>query len=199
MFEIVEGALAACFKEIGVDDPAAVPAHAVRRGDGEVRLRQAGPALRHARSRTSARCSRESPFGIFREAVEHGGTVRGFVIPDAARYSRREVDELVEQAKQAGAAGLIWARHTADGVQVVGEGDRRRGRAQRARGHRARTTDDLLVLASGAADADVEVLGQLRLQVAKKENLIPEGSGSCSGSPTSRCSTGTPTRSAGTR
>ena len=49
----------------------------------------------------------ESPFGIFREAVEHGGTVRGFVIPGAAKYSRREVDELVEQAKQAGAAGLV--------------------------------------------------------------------------------------------
>ena len=35
--------------------------------------------------------------------------------------------------------------------------------------------EDLLVLASGAPDAASKVLGQLRLQVAKKENLIPEG------------------------
>ena len=35
--------------------------------------------------------------------------------------------------------------------------------------------DDLLVLASGAADAISKVLGQLRLAVAKKLNLIPEG------------------------
>jgi aspartyl-tRNA synthetase len=34
--------------------------------------------------------------------------------------------------------------------------------------------DDLLVLASGAPDATSKVLGQLRLNVAKKQNLIPE-------------------------
>ena len=31
------------------------------------------------------------------------------------------------------------------------------------------------MLASGAPDAASKVLGQLRLQVAKKENLVPEG------------------------
>ena len=31
------------------------------------------------------------------------------------------------------------------------------------------------MLASGAPDAASKVLGQLRLQVAKKQNLIPEG------------------------
>ena len=35
--------------------------------------------------------------------------------------------------------------------------------------------EDLLVLASGSPDAASKVLGQLRLQVARKENLIPEG------------------------
>ena len=83
------------------------------------------------RSRTSAPLFADSPFGIFREAVAHGGTVRGFVIPGAARYSRREVDELVEQAKQLGAAGLVWARHTADSVQssakAIGEEGVQRG------------------------------------------------------------------------
>ena len=57
VFEVVEGALAAAFTRDRRRDRAAVPAHAVRRGDGRLRLRQAGPALRPARSRTSARCS----------------------------------------------------------------------------------------------------------------------------------------------
>jgi aspartyl-tRNA synthetase len=117
---------------------------------------------------------KSSPFGIFREAVEHGGTVRGFVIPGAARYSRRELDELVDLAKQQGAAGLVYARYTAEGVQVsakpIGEaGARTVLEASRA------TREDLLVLASGAPDAVSKVLGQLRLLVAKKENLILEG------------------------
>ena len=53
---------------------------------------------------------RDSPFPPFRSALDGGGEVRGFVIPGAARYSRRELDELGEQAKQLGAAGLVWAR-----------------------------------------------------------------------------------------
>jgi aspartyl-tRNA synthetase len=116
----------------------------------------------------------DSPFGIFREAVEHGGTVRGFVIPGAAGFSRRQVDELVEQAKQAGAAGLVWARHAADGVQAsakaIGEEGIRRVLEVTGTGR-----GDLLVLASGAADATSKVLGQLRLNVARGQNLAADG------------------------
>jgi aspartyl-tRNA synthetase len=116
----------------------------------------------------------QSPFGIFREAVEHGGTVRGFVIPGAAGYSRRESDQLVDQAKQLGAAGLVWARYTAEGVQCsakpIGEQGTRDVLAQSLA-----TQQDLLVLASGAPDAISKVLGQLRLQVARQASLIPDG------------------------
>ena len=46
VFEVVEGALAACFREIGVEIATAVPPHALRRGDRGLRIRQARPALR---------------------------------------------------------------------------------------------------------------------------------------------------------
>ena len=45
----------------------------------------------------------ESSFALFRDAIAAGGEVRGFVVPGAREYSRRELDELVEQAKQLGA------------------------------------------------------------------------------------------------
>ena len=141
----------------------------------------------------------ESPFGIFREAVEHGGTVRGFVIPGAAKFSRREVDELVEQAKQFGAAGLVWARYTADGVQssakAIGEEGIRRVLEASGAG-----PDDLLVLASGAGDAIVEGARPAAAGGGEEaEPRFPRAAGSCSGSPTFRCSTGTRTSGAGIR
>ena len=116
----------------------------------------------------------ESPFGIFREAVAHGGAVRGFVIPGAAGVSRREIDELVEMAKQAGAAGLVTLRRTAEGVRSSAKdiGEATTTAVLEAMGAAAA---DLVVLASGAADAVSKVLGQLRLAVAKKRGLIPEG------------------------
>ena len=173
VFEIVEGALAACFKEIDVDIPR--PFRRMPYAEAIAKYGSDKPDLRFGLEiQDFGPLFAQSPFGIFREAVEHGGTIRGFVIPGAARYSRREVDELVEQAKQAGAAGLVWARHTADGVQVSAKpiGDDGARAVLQAAGAKK---EDLLVLASGAADAASKVLGQLRLQVAKKENLVPEG------------------------
>ena len=83
VFEVVEGRAGGGLPRDRRRDRPAVPPHALRRGDRRLRVGQAGPALRPAASRTSAALFAESPFGIFREAVEHGGTVRGFVIPGA--------------------------------------------------------------------------------------------------------------------
>jgi aspartyl-tRNA synthetase len=173
VFEIVEGALAACFREIGVE--IARPFRRMPYAEAIAKYGSDKPDLRFGLEiQDFGAAFKSSPFGIFREAVEHSGTVRGFVIPGAARYSRRELDELVDLAKQQGAAGLVYARYTAEGVQVsakpIGEaGARTVLEASRA------TREDLLVLASGAPDAVSKVLGQLRLLVAKKENLILEG------------------------
>ena len=173
VFEIVEGALAACFKEIGVDIPR--PFRRMPYAEAMAKYGSDKPDLRFGLEiQDFGPLFAQSPFGIFREAVEHGGTIRGFVIPGAAKYSRREVDELVEQAKQAGAAGLIYARYTAEGVQVSAKAIGEEG-ARKVLEASGAKKEDLLVLASGAPDAASKVLGQLRLQVAKKENLIPEG------------------------
>src|SRR5688500_2119099 len=172
VYDIVEGALAACFREIGVDIPR--PFRRMPYKDAMAKYGSDKPDLRFGLEiQDFGPLFVQSPFGIFREAVEHGGTIRGFVIPGAAKYSRREVDELVEQAKQAGAAGLVYARYTAEGVQVSAKPVGEEG-ARKVLEASGATKEDLLVLASGAADAASKVLGQLRLQVAKKESLIPE-------------------------
>ncbi len=173
VFGVVEGALAAAFRAIGVEIPR--PFRRMRYADAIARYGADKPDLRFGLEiQDFGPLFAESSFGIFRESVEHGGTVRGFVIPGAAKSSRREVDELVEQAKQFGAAGLVWARYAAESVQAsakaIGEeGIRRVLEASGA------TRDDLLVLGSGAGETISKVLGQLRLAVARKQNLIPDG------------------------
>jgi aspartyl-tRNA synthetase len=116
---------------------------------------------------------RESPFGVFRRIVTEGGTVRGFVVPDAAGYSRSEVDNIVDQAKQMGAAGLLWARRAADGVvtssfpKALGE------EGVRAILDAAGVQNgEILLVAAGEADATSKLLGQLRLMLGKKAGLL---------------------------
>jgi len=173
VYNIVEGALAAGFRAAGTD--IARPFRRVSYADAIARYGVDKPDLRFALEiQDLGPLFAESPFGIFREAVAHGGTVRGFVIPGAATFSRRELDELVDQAKQLGASGLVWARYTAEGVQASAKAIGEPG-TRRVLEEAGATRDDLLVLGSGAGDAISRVLGQLRLSVARKQNLIPEG------------------------
>ena len=116
---------------------------------------------------------RESGFRVFREIVAGGGTVRGFVVPHAAGYSRSEVDGLVDVAKGMGATGLVWARRGADGVitssimKALGE-EAVRGLLDLARVE----AGGLLLVAAGEPDSTSKLLGQMRLHIAKRDDLL---------------------------
>ncbi len=116
---------------------------------------------------------RETPFRVFREIVAGGGTVRGFVIKNAAGYSRSEVDGIVDQAKQMGAAGLIWARRAEDGtitssiMKALGEDGVRQMLDASACGN-----GEILLVAAGQPDPTSKLLGQLRLNLAKQKGLL---------------------------
>jgi len=116
---------------------------------------------------------RESSFRVFKEIVGSGGTVRGFVVPEAGGYSRSEVDGIVDQAKAMGATGLVWARRADDGtvtssiMKALGE--------QSVRGLldiAGVQQGGLLLVAAGEPDATSKLLGQLRLMLAKKDGLL---------------------------
>ena len=114
----------------------------------------------------------DSSFQMFREAVAASGRVRGFVVPNGAKYSRKQLDSLVEQAKQLGAAGLVWVRVGEDGVKspalkAAGEATLRQALAEAGA-----APSDLLLAAAGPAEATSKVLGQLRLAVARDEGLM---------------------------
>jgi aspartyl-tRNA synthetase len=112
-------------------------------------------------------------FTPFRGAVAAGGAVRGFVVAGGARYSRRQLDDLAAQARQAGAAGLVWVRR--------GEGGAIQSPALKSAGEPILANAlalcgaeeaDLLLLAAGQADDTSKVLGDLRLAIAREARLL---------------------------
>jgi aspartyl-tRNA synthetase len=116
---------------------------------------------------------RESTFRVFSRIVSEGGAVRGFVVPHAGSYSRSEVDGIVDQAKTLGATGLVWARRAQDGaitssiMKAMGEDAVRQllDAADVANG-------GLLLIGAGEPDATSKMLGQLRLNLARKDGLL---------------------------
>jgi aspartyl-tRNA synthetase len=113
---------------------------------------------------------RESEFRVFRQIVADGGCIRGLVVPGANRYTRSQIDLLVDQAKQMGFSGLIWVRPgepPLSSVKALQEGSLRQALAEGGA-----TAEDLLLLAGGPPDATSKLLGQLRLLLARRENLV---------------------------
>jgi aspartyl-tRNA synthetase len=112
-------------------------------------------------------------FGVFREVLEANGAIRGFVIPNMGGASRKDLDTLVDEAIQLGAQGLVWARFGAEGVvqssilKAAGE-DTIRAALQAA----GAGTGDLLVMAAGEPTTASKLLGQLRLNIARRAGAL---------------------------
>jgi len=115
---------------------------------------------------------RESSFGVFKKIVADGGTVRAFVVANAASYSRSAVDGIVNQEKAQG-RHLLWARRAEDGTvtssfpKAVGEETVRQLLDATGTGN-----GQLAFVVAGEPDATSKTLGQLRLTLAKRDNLL---------------------------
>ena len=117
----------------------------------------------------------DSSFRVFRTIVAEEGAVRALVVPRAGRYSRSQVDKLVDEAISLGGSGLVWVRRGPDGnVQssiLKVAGPEVLGQVLEAVGAGA---DDLALIVAGAPDDASRLLGQLRLRLAHREGLIDE-------------------------
>lgn len=60
----------------------------------------------------------ETNFNVFKNALKNGGVVRGISAPDCFGYSRKDMDELTDEAKIHGAKGLAWVKIDEEGKYV---------------------------------------------------------------------------------
>ncbi|ADL08113.1 aspartate--tRNA ligase [Thermosediminibacter oceani] len=116
----------------------------------------------------------KTEFKVFSEAAKSGGKVKGINIKNSAeQFSRRQIDELVEKAKEFGAKGLAWISLSSEGIkspiakffarEVMDELLERMG---------AQPGDLLIFVADSDSKLVVTSLGQLRLHLGRQLNLI---------------------------
>src|SRR5262249_46580189 len=169
IFELVEPLMKEIFKEIGRD--VTLPIRRMSYADAIAKYGSDKPDLRFGLEiHDLSDVFRESEFRVFRQIVADGGAVRGFAVPGGNKYSRSQIDLLVDQAKQMGFTGLIWVRPGSpplSSVKALSEAALRPALQKAQAG-----ADDLLLMAAGPAGNTSKLLGQLRLAIAKKENLF---------------------------
>lgn len=119
----------------------------------------------------------ESEFGVFANAIQGGGSVRLINAKGLAdKLTRKEIDRLTETAKTYGAKGLAYLRITAEGETSSYEkflGEHEKIAIRNAAGAEQ---GDVLLLVADKNDTVFAALGALRLEIAKKQGLIPENS-----------------------
>jgi aspartyl-tRNA synthetase len=171
VFGIIEPLIQVIFREIGVDVP--IPFRRMPYAEAMAKYGSDKPDLRFGMEIVDVSSVwAEAAFNAFRGIVAKGGAVRALVVPGGARYSRSELDALVEQAKQLGAVGILWARRV-DGalntnVKAAGEATLLQSMERAGCGEQ-----DLILLAAGEPDSASKLLGAFRLSLAKKESLVP--------------------------
>jgi aspartyl-tRNA synthetase len=113
-------------------------------------------------------------FRVFANVLESGGVVRG-LNAGPREAPRSELDQLTEVVRRFGAGGLVWAFVGEDGswrtsARALGEAERAaietklQGRA-----------GDLLLLVADTPQVAATALGELRMELARRYDLIPAG------------------------
>jgi aspartyl-tRNA synthetase len=170
IYALVEPLMQEVFRVIGREIP--VPFPRLAYGEAIARYGSDKPDLRFGLEiQDLSTLFADSTFSVFRDAVGSGGVVRGFVVPGAGRYSRKQLDGLSEQAKAAGLSGLVWVKQAEDGPRSPALKSAGEPALRRALEQAGAAAADLLLLAAGPAGATSKGLGALRLSVAREEGL----------------------------
>jgi aspartyl-tRNA synthetase len=114
-----------------------------------------------------------SSFQVFQETLNRKGVVKAMVLEGQATLSRKELDELTENAKSLGAKGLAWVKISPEGfespiVKFLGEPLLRTlSTALSAK------SGDLLLFVADQVKTAREVMGGFRIQLAERFKRIP--------------------------
>jgi aspartyl-tRNA synthetase len=117
---------------------------------------------------------KDSGFKVFAEVVKKGGVVAAFAAPGCASYSRSQLDNLTDFAKTLGAGGLVWMRVTENGVETPVEKFLGKEVLYSITQKMNVKVGDLILIISDVYAKAYNILGSLRLEIAKRLNIIDD-------------------------
>ncbi len=115
----------------------------------------------------------KSELKIFKNVVKSGGSIKCIIVPEGDRFSRKELDDLVDIAKSNGAGGLAW-------IKIGNEMEFQSPITKFLNETEIKAlTDtlnlkgnDLVLIVADKFRTTCEVLGNIRIHLAKKLDII---------------------------
>ncbi|MCU1267329.1 MAG: aspartyl-tRNA synthetase [Acidobacteria bacterium] len=174
IYRLIEELFVNVFRLIGVEIKTPFPRHSYaevmqRWGSDKPDLRIEGMELQDLSGPLQG-----TGFAPYEAVLSAGGDIRGVVVSGGAGTSRKVLDDLQEFAKRYGAGALAWIKLgdelSSSLLKALGEDTVK----QLATTAKAQKGDAILIVA-GKAKVVTASLGALRNEIARRENLVPEG------------------------
>jgi len=115
-----------------------------------------------------------SEFRLFQETVQSNGIITGLVAQGCGDYTRNQLDVLTEFAKKLGAGGLIWMRVTESSLDAPIAKFLSEEEKQNLIFKLSAKSGDLLFILTGPKMKTLSIMGQLRLEMARRLSLIKD-------------------------
>lgn len=175
ILEIGEGFVQYLFKEtLGVDVPLPLPR--ITYADAMNRFGSDKPDTRFGMEICDvSELVKDSAFSVFSSPIKEGGSVRGIVAKDAAKaLTRKEIDKLTEYVRGIGAKGLAWVRWVEEKPACSFGKFMAEGELEAILSHMGAKQGDVVLLVADKDKVVLPTLGALRLEVARKLDIIPD-------------------------
>ena len=173
IIDITEGMIAKLFKDT-LDIDVAPPFKRITYDDAMDRFGMDRPDTRFGFELVDlTEIAKTCSFKVFRSIADGDGTVRAINAKGCATFSRKDLDVLTDYVAQFGAKGLAWVKMKADGEwqSPIAKffSDEERAAMTEAL---AAEEGDLLFFGADKKSVVLQVLGELRLEVARRLDLL---------------------------
>lgn len=113
-------------------------------------------------------------FKVFKDAVENGGSVRALCLKGGASMGRKDIDRLGEFVKTFKAKGLAWIQLKEDEIKSPISKFLKEEEMNAVIGKMKAEKGDMILILADKNSVVFQGLGQLRLELAKKFDLIKD-------------------------
>lgn len=117
----------------------------------------------------------KTDFGVFKNAIADGGSVRAIVAENSASiYTRKKIDKLTEHARGIGAKGLAYIRWADEEPNCSFAKFLKENQLQELIAQLGAKKGDCIFIVSDKTPLALSVMGAIRLIIAKELDIIPD-------------------------
>jgi aspartyl-tRNA synthetase len=176
IFTIVEGLMQRFFKQVW-NRELQIPLPRLSFDDAMEKYGSDKPDLRFdLEMKTLNDIFNNTGFKVFNDAIDNNGIITGLLAPGCGDYTRNQLDVLTDFVKGHGAKGLIWIRvkeNELESPTMKFFSDEEKQNLTKSLNAKP---GDLIFILSGPKIKTLNTMGALRLEMAKRLNLIKEDS-----------------------